>query len=165
MLFEIKNRFSSSVLFSLETESLKLCVEAAVKIKADLRGADLRDADLRGADLRGADLGGADLRGADLRGADLGGADLRDADLRGAYLRSVKDVICAGIPKNYWFHGWYKDGVLMIRGGCHSFSMAEAREYWTGKEDRKEILIALDYIEAIAKLREWPIGVKKEQAT
>ena len=150
MLFEIKNRFSSSVLFSLETESLKLCVEAAVKIKADLRGADLRDADLRGADLRGADLGGADLRG---------------ADLRGAYLRSVKDVICAGIPKNYWFHGWYKDGVLMIRGGCHSFSMAEAREYWTGKEDRKEILIALDYIEAIAKLREWPIGVKKEQAT
>ena len=106
MLFEIKNRFSSSVLFSLETESLKLCVEAAVKIKADLRGADLR---------------GADLRDADLRDADLGGADLRGADLRGAYLRSVKDVICAGIPKNYWFHGWYKDGVLMIRGGCHSF--------------------------------------------
>ena len=69
MLFEIKHRFSGSVLFSLETESLKLCVEAAVKDGANLYGADLRGADLRGADLYGADLRGADLYGADLRGA------------------------------------------------------------------------------------------------
>ena len=47
MLFKIKHRFSGSVLFSLETESLKLCVEAAVKDGADLRGANLRGADLR----------------------------------------------------------------------------------------------------------------------
>jgi len=30
MIFKIKNRFTGHVLFSLETESLKLCVEAAV---------------------------------------------------------------------------------------------------------------------------------------
>ena len=64
MLFEIKHRFSGSVLFSLETESLKLCVEAAVKDGANLYGADLRGADLRGANLYGADLRGADLDGA-----------------------------------------------------------------------------------------------------
>ena len=91
MKFEIKSRFSGAVLFSLETESLKLTLEAAVKSGANLRGAnlhdaDLRDANLRGANLHGANLGGADLRGADLRGADLGDADLRDADLRGANL-------------------------------------------------------------------------------
>ena len=54
MLFEIKHRFSGSVLFSLETESLKLCVEAAVKDGANLYGADLRGAYLRGANLDGA---------------------------------------------------------------------------------------------------------------
>jgi len=59
MLFKIKHRFSGSVLFSLETESLKLCVEAAVKDGANLYGADLRGADLCGADLRGANLRGA----------------------------------------------------------------------------------------------------------
>jgi hypothetical protein len=87
-LFEIKNRFSGAVLFSLETENLKLAIETAVKAGADLRGADLRGADLRDTYLRGADLRGADLRGADLRGADLCGADLCGADLCGAKIRA-----------------------------------------------------------------------------
>ena len=46
MKFEIKSRWGASILFSLETGSLKLCLEAAIK-----GGADLGDADLRGADL------------------------------------------------------------------------------------------------------------------
>jgi len=86
-LFEIKSRFTGKILFSLETESLKLAVEAAVKSRADLRGADLRGADLRNAYLRDAYLRGADLRDADLRNAYLRGADLRDAYLRGAKIK------------------------------------------------------------------------------
>jgi hypothetical protein len=94
MKFEIKSRFTGSVLFSLETESLKLCVEAAVKAKAYLRDANLSDANLRGADLRGAylrdaNLSDANLRDVDLRDANLGGADLRGAYLRGADLRGA----------------------------------------------------------------------------
>jgi uncharacterized protein YjbI with pentapeptide repeats len=89
MKFEIKHRWSGVILFSLECESLKLCVSAAVGSGADLCDANLRGADLRGADLRGADLCDADLRGADLRGADLGGADLRGANLGGADLRGA----------------------------------------------------------------------------
>ena len=58
MKFEIKSRWDEKTLFSIETEFLKLAVEAAVKAKIDLRGADLRGAYLEGADLRGADLGG-----------------------------------------------------------------------------------------------------------
>ena len=97
--FEIKNRFTGKVLFSLECGSLKLCVEAAVEAGADLYGAnlygadlfgaDLRDAYLRDAYLRGANLSGADLRGADLRGATLYGADLYGANLFGADLRGA----------------------------------------------------------------------------
>jgi uncharacterized protein YjbI with pentapeptide repeats len=96
MLFEIKNRFNGSVLFSLETDSFKLCVEAAVKARANLYGADLTGANLSRANLSGANLYGADLSranlyganlyGADLTGADLYGADLHEADLYGANL-------------------------------------------------------------------------------
>src|SRR5713226_3337424 len=59
MLFEIKSWYDGSVIFSLETDSLKLCLEAAVKSGSDLRGSNLRDSDLRGSDLRGSDLRGA----------------------------------------------------------------------------------------------------------
>jgi hypothetical protein len=94
MKFEIKSRFAASLLFTLETESLKICVEAGVKAGADLCGANLRSANLYGADLRSANLRsanlyGANLRSADLCGADLCGADLRGANLRGANLRSA----------------------------------------------------------------------------
>lgn len=50
-LFEIKHRFSGAVLFSLETTSLKLCVEAAIKSPANLVGANLSAANLSAANL------------------------------------------------------------------------------------------------------------------
>ena len=94
--YEIKHRYTGTVLYSGGGESLRDVVVAAVRGDAYLGGAYLGDADLRGAYLRGADLRGAYLRGAYLRGAYLGGAYLRgaylgdaylgDADLRGAYL-------------------------------------------------------------------------------
>jgi hypothetical protein len=101
MKFEIKSRWTGNVLFSLECDSWGVCVEAAVKSRADLSGADLSGADLSGADLSGADLRGAVLSRADLSGAvlsravlsgadlsraDLSGADLSRADLSGAVL-------------------------------------------------------------------------------
>jgi len=74
MKFEIKSSWSGDVLFSLECGSLKLCIEAAVKSRANLSRADLSGADLSGANLSGANLSGADLSGADLSGANLSGA-------------------------------------------------------------------------------------------
>lgn len=49
MKFEIKNRLNGEVIFSLETESLKLCVVASIKSGANLYGADLSRANLYGA--------------------------------------------------------------------------------------------------------------------
>jgi uncharacterized protein YjbI with pentapeptide repeats len=91
MKFEIKSRWSGSVLFSIETESWKLAVEAAVKSKvsladANLAGAYLADANLAGAYLADANLAGANLAGANLAGANLAGANLAGAYLAGAYL-------------------------------------------------------------------------------
>jgi hypothetical protein len=57
MKFEIKHRWTGTVIFTAEIEAdgdtaisvkLGLAVRAALKAKADLRGADLRDADLSG---------------------------------------------------------------------------------------------------------------------
>ena len=81
MLFTINNRFDGSVIFSLECGSFRLCVEAAVKSRADLSRANLSRANLSGADLSGADLFGADLFGANLFGANLSGANLSGAKL------------------------------------------------------------------------------------
>jgi hypothetical protein len=89
MKFEIKHRWNSEVLFSVETDSWKLAVEAAIKAKTDLRSADLSSADLRSADLSSADLRSADLSSADLSSANLSSADLRSADLRSADLSSA----------------------------------------------------------------------------
>jgi hypothetical protein len=60
MNFEIKSRYNGNVLFAIETESLPLCVEAAIKSRANLSGAYLSGADLSGAYLAGANLSGAD---------------------------------------------------------------------------------------------------------
>ncbi len=86
MKFEIKSRFDSSILFSVETETLKLAVELGVKSGANLEGAYLGGANLEGANLGGAYLRGANLGGANLGGANLGGAYLRGANLEGANL-------------------------------------------------------------------------------
>ena len=149
-LYKIKHRLTGGVLFSLETESLKLCVQAAVTAKADLRDAYLGGTHLRGADLRDAYLGGAYLGGAGLRDAYLGGADLRGADLRGAH-----GVIHLGTPDGWHAHAWLRDGWLSIRVGCQEKRLAEARKYWAGKENRREVMAALAYAEAVATLRGW----------
>jgi hypothetical protein len=89
MKYEIKSRWSSTILFAADVASLALAVEAAIKYGANLRGADLRGANLYGAELGGANLRGANLRGVNLSGANLRGADLRGANLSGADLRGV----------------------------------------------------------------------------
>ena len=106
--FEIKNRWTGSVLFEYEKENntLKDTVEKAVEKGADLEGADLKGADLKGAYLKGAYLKGAYLEGAYLKGADLEGADLRGADLKGAYLKGA-------YLKGAYLKGAYLEGAYL----------------------------------------------------
>lgn len=171
-LFQIKSRFDGRVLFESRCGSLTLCVEAAVKAGvslrgadlggAYLRGADLGDADLRGADLRGAYLGGANLRGAYLDGENLHDANLGGANLGGYMVDGEVGLIEAGNP-NGWTAFGFVDGntcALRVIVGCRNFEIGEGRKYWSAEkhrdpENRREVLAALDYIEAVAKVRGW----------
>ena len=101
MKIEIKSSFSGSVLFSIETDSMRLAVEAAVKSCANLSGADLSCANLSCANLSGADLSCANLSCANLYGANLScanlyGADLSCANLSGADLYGA-NLSCANL--------------------------------------------------------------------
>jgi len=167
-LFEIKHRYSNAVLFSLETESLEFCVQEAVRLSADLRGADLEGVDLGGVIFRGADLVGANLedtnfRGAIFRDANLEGANLEGAHLDGADLRGAKGIIHMGTPNGWHAHAWLRDGWLSIRVGCREFRLPEARDHWAGKDDRREVMAALDYAEAVATIRQWALAAPTNQ--
>ena len=61
MKYEIKSWLNGDVLFSIETDSFKLALEAAVKSGANLSGADLSGVNLFGANLSGANLFGEKL--------------------------------------------------------------------------------------------------------
>jgi hypothetical protein len=117
MKYTIKSRYTDSVLYEGEGESLRDVVVAATKSRANLSGADLSGAylsganlsranlsradlscaDLSRADLSRADLSGANLSCANLSGADLYGANLSGANLYGAnlYGAKLKDAVIA----------------------------------------------------------------------
>jgi uncharacterized protein YjbI with pentapeptide repeats len=142
MKYDVTNRFTGETQFTADID----CAD------------DASEATKRGLAVRWAVGSGAYLSGADLSGADLRGADLSGADLRGAYLRTgkIKGLFQLGDP-NSWYALTYvlETGEQRVRVGCRDKTLAEGRAYWAGKDDRREVLAALDYAEAIAKLRGW----------
>ena len=85
------------------------------------------------------------------------GAAVKLAVKARADLARANLAIALGFPNGWPAFAWCREGVLMVQVGCRSKSIAEAREYWAGKDDRREVLAALDYAESVARLREWPI--------
>ena len=110
MTFQIKGRFTGRVLFEGEFGSLRLCVEAAVKSRADLSGANLYGADLSGAYLSGANLYGAKWR----EGATLKRAPVKEATRSDGYLFRLLDCD----------EGW------RVAAGCRFFTLDEAWRHW-----------------------------------
>ena len=136
MKFEIKSWNDGGILFSVETESLKLAVELAVKAGANLEGAYLEGAYLEGAYLRGANLEGANLRG----------AKYGYFELAGPFIQLI------GIAE--WgpmFAYIAKDHGLRVIVGCRHFSALQARKHWKKRSDRKMTRFALIVAEAWAK--------------
>ncbi len=168
MQIEIKHRLTGAVLFTAtldasfeartERSRLGAAVEIAVEARANLAGADFKGAYLGGANLAGAYLVGANLAGADLAGADLAGADLKGACLAGADLKGARDVAQLGTPDGWVAFTWHLKGVIQVRVGCKDMTLADGRAYWAGKENRREVMAALDYAATIARVREWPIN-------
>ena len=152
---KIYHRNTGAVLYEDAAPTARQTVCAAVEARTDLSSADLRSANLSSADLSSADLGGANLWGAGLSGADLRGANLTDATLSGADLRSAEGVFALGSPDCWYAFAWLRDGYLSIRVGCREKRLDEAREYWAGKSDRREVLAAVEHAAAVAQIRGW----------
>ena len=87
----------------------------------------------------------------------LAGANLAGANLADAYLAGADQIIALGQPNGYWAHAALSDGGIRLHVGCHrgDMTLAEGRAYWAGKDNRREVMAALDYIEAVAKIRGW----------
>jgi len=110
-LYKIRNWTAHEVIYELKCDSLKKCVESAIKNGISLQNADLRWAKLEGANLQWAKLEGAKFRGAYLQGANLRGAYLRGAYLQDAYLPHFRIT-----PEYGSFYAWKKTtkGVIKI---------------------------------------------------
>ena len=130
MKFEIKHYYSGEVLFSLETATLKLCAEAAVKSGAILNGAILNGASLVGASLVGASLDGARLDGARLVGARLDGARLVGASLDGGErLTGARPILQIGPigSRSDYLIAYNTHKGIRLRTGCFFGSVDQFR--------------------------------------
>lgn len=155
MLFQIKKYCTETILFEGNFKSLRACVEAAVKARANLSEANLSEANLSGAALSGADLSGADLFranlseanlfranlfGANLFRADLSGANLARADLSGAALSGAKWREGVTLKQSPVKECTRSDGYLFrlldcnvgwrVAAGCRFFTLDEAWKHW-----------------------------------
>jgi hypothetical protein len=97
MKIQIKHRFTGSVIFETDAETIGAAVQAAIVAKINLRSADLSYANLSYANLSYANLSSANLRSANLRSANLRSADLSSADLR--ELKTTKKELAAMVSR------------------------------------------------------------------
>jgi hypothetical protein len=59
--------------------------------------------------------------------------------------------------------GWLQEGHLMIKAGCHNFTLAEARAHWGGADylndhdtaTQAEMIARLELVVAVARARGW----------
>ena len=61
------------------------------------------------------------------------------------------------MPDGWRCYGHNKNGKLVISCGCRTKTLAEAREYWASKNDRKEVLAAVEYIAQVAAFKGWTL--------
>ena len=169
MKFEIKSWLNGGILFSCETESLKLTLEAAVKEKINLAYASLVGARLDGASLVGARLDGARLDGARLAGARLDGASLVGARLVGASLDGARGekLLCVGKrpfltigpigSRNAYLQSFLTDKGVYVRAGCFwntldKFGEAVIETHGLIGAHAEEYAIAIQMIKMHAKI-------------
>ena len=160
MKLKINHRFSNAVKFSGEFASLRLCVEAAIKAKADLRGCDLSGSDLRGCDLSGSDLRGCDLSGCNLSGCNLLGSNLRGCNLRGS--RGILIISPIG-SRGDMLVAVIRDSAVWVKTGCFwgSVDIFEAKVIAIRDDLHRQHIS--DYMAAINLIRVW--GATRGEAT
>jgi hypothetical protein len=70
-----------------------------------------------------------------------------------------------GMPDSWYAFTYLTDSAEQrINVGCRDFTLAKARTYWAGKPNRREVLAAVDYAEAIGRARGWTATKSVEAA-
>ena len=95
-----------------------------------------------------------------VRCAILRGTDLRGADLRGANLFGANAIVGGTRSDGYQFLLFKEEnGKLMIRAGCHYFTIADARAHWirtrNGTRLGNESFCLVRQLEEMAKILGW----------
>jgi uncharacterized protein YjbI with pentapeptide repeats len=94
MKFEIKNRYSGAVMFSIEGETWKIAFEAAVKSKQSFDEADLSEKDFSGVEIEGgafarSSFDGSSFDGSSFDGSSFDGSSFVDSSFaRSSFARS-----------------------------------------------------------------------------
>ena len=139
----IKRLFTGEVLFEGEFGLLRLCLEAAVKTRADLSGAD---------------LSGADLSGANLWGANLSGTSIRDGVK--LHARGIAKEATRSDGYRFFLLDTQAPGRWRVMAGCRFFTLPEAWKHWgygsragtaLGAESEDILILFEHYAERVEK--------------
>ena len=175
-VIEIKNKFTSKILFEYEKENntIKHTVAEAIKSGANLSWADLSEADLSKADLSKADLSGANLSGANLSKANLSKADLSWAnlswaDLSKANLSVIKAdmfyVLLNSLPELKFLKQNIIDGNIdgsTYEGECACLSgtLIKGAKITNGKQAKEVIKKIMDCRDSSRPIERFFLGIK-----
>lgn len=122
---------------------------------ADLSLSSLYDLRLFGTNMRNANLTNTFLSHANMVGTQLFNVNLSKAILDGVKICEVQGFCSLGNPNGWDAYMVLTDIGPKIKVGCRLFTLDEARKYWAGKADRREVLATVEYAEAVAKIRGW----------
>ena len=65
----------------------------------------------------------------------------------------TKRVVPLGTPDGWTAVGWWIDGKPWVRVGCRNKSLSDGKWYWAKKPNRREVMAAVEYFEAVAAIR------------
>ena len=160
-VIEIKNKFTSKILFEYEKENntIKHTVAEAIKSGANLSWADLSEADLSKADLSKANLSWANLSKANLSWADLSKANLSviKADMFYVLLNSLPEL---KFLKQNIIDGNIDGSTYEGECACLSGTLIKGAKITNGKQAKEVIKKIMDCRDSSRPIERFFLGIK-----
>jgi len=155
-VIEIKNKFTSKILFEYEKENntIKHTVAEAIKSGANLSWADLSEADLSKANLSWANLSKANLWEADLSGANL---SVIKADMFYVLLNSLPEL---KFLKQNIIDGNIDGSTYEGECACLSGTLIKGAKITNGKQEKEVIKKIMDCRDSSRPIERFFLGIK-----
>ena len=121
---QILSRFTNAVIFAAAVDTMKDCVELAIKKGVSLRNANLAGANMARANMAGAYMARANMAGAYMEGAYMAGACMARANMEGAHMEGA--CMAGAYMEGANMEGAYMAGANMARANMEGANMARA---------------------------------------